>query len=171
MEHKRPFSPTSNHVQSDWFERHNMSSQKVPSVFLQEGCSWWLHLLLLVVVFILFFIFSQTHESFNLSHLMGVSFLYLHLEYRSFGLFEAFLIDPEVMFKRENPWANKADNEYQTKDYELSLPIVIKKNNLHSFNLIANLLKFPLIPISCWNCNVKIMRLILQKFKKKLIKK
>lgn len=69
------------------------------------------------------------------------------------------------MFKRENPWANKADNEYQTKDYELSLPIVIKKNNLHSFNLIANLLKFPLIPISCWNCNVKIMRLILQKWK------
>ncbi len=102
-------------------------------------CSWLLFL---------FFIFYQTHESFNLSHLRGVSFLYLHLEYRSFGLFEAFLIDPEFMFKRENPWANKADNEYQTKDYELSLPIVIKKNNLHSFNLIANLLKFPLIPIS-----------------------
>lgn len=54
---------------------------------------------------------------------------------------------------------------YQTKDYELSLSIIIIKNGLHSFNLINKLPEFPLIPISCWNCNVKIIRLILQKWK------
>lgn len=119
MENSQSFFPTSNRVQSDWFERHNMSCQihTVPSVFLQKGCSWWLHLLLLVVVFIffIFYFFSQTHESFNLSHLRGVSFLYLCLEYRRFGLFEAFLIDPKVMFKRENLWANKTDYELSDK--------------------------------------------------------
>lgn len=55
----------------------------------------------------------QTHESCNLSHLWGVSFLYFRLEYRHFGLFEAFLVDLEGKIKRENLWTDKADNEYQ----------------------------------------------------------